>query len=334
VDSAVTESGAPPAGASPDSSAPALPDRRHHKPRLAHWFEYVALRAAVGALGRLDILRAAAVGGRIASLGYRPLGIRRAVVEQQIAASFPEFTPQRVAEVARAAYASLGRTSIEAALLPAFDRSGIIGLFEGEDGWDHIPATLARGRGLLLVSGHLGNWELAGAYIAARGVPIHAVARGQANPLFDRWLTETRSRLGMRIVHDSQAVRQVPRAIRANEAAAMLVDQAGAGLASSWVPFLGRLAKTPRGPAVFALRLDAPVVFATAIRQPGGRYRMVCEPVEFTRSGDREADIDTIVRAYTATLERWVRRVPEQYFWHHRRWKHQPPESQRTEEQR
>jgi Kdo2-lipid IVA lauroyltransferase/acyltransferase len=300
--------------------------------RLSHYVEYGALRAAVATLGHLGIRRAASIGGSIASLGYRPLGIRRTVVEQQIAASFPEFDAAKVAEVARGAYENLGRTSIEAALLPSFTREKILGLFDSEEGWDAIDSALGEKQGVLLVSGHLGNWELAGAYIAARGVPIHAVARGQANPLFDRWLTSTRSRVGMRIVHDSLAVRQVPRAIRANEAAAMLVDQSGVGLASSWVPFMGRLAKTPRGPAVFALRLGAPVVFAAAIRNPGGRYRMIVEPVAFSLTGNREADIDAIVRAYTATLEKWVRRVPEQYFWHHRRWKHQPPASVEPQE--
>jgi KDO2-lipid IV(A) lauroyltransferase len=85
------------------------------------------------------------------------------------------------------------------------------------------------------------------------------------------------------------------------------------------------MAKTPRGPAVFALRLDAPMVFGTAIRQPSGRFVLSFEAVNATRTGDREADVDAIVAEYTAALERWVRKVPEQYFWHHRRWKHQRP---------
>jgi KDO2-lipid IV(A) lauroyltransferase len=91
------------------------------------------------------------------------------------------------------------------------------------------------------------------------------------------------------------------------------------------VPFFGRYAKTPRGPAVFALRLGAPVVFATALRQPNGKYVMYYERVPVQPTGDREADVDRIVMDYTATLERWIRRAPEQYFWHHRRWKHQRP---------
>jgi KDO2-lipid IV(A) lauroyltransferase len=154
---------------------------------------------------------------------------------------------------------------------------------------------------------------------------MQAVARYMANPLFDRYLTRTRERIGMTVVHDDEAVRRVPRALRSGHAIAFLIDQGAVGLASTWVPFFGRLAKTPRGPAVFALRLGAPIVFGAAIRQPSGRFRLSFEPIDSTPTGNLEADVERIVTEYTAVLERWVRRAPEQYFWHHRRWKHQRP---------
>jgi KDO2-lipid IV(A) lauroyltransferase len=269
--------------------------------------------------------RASAIGGWIGSLGYRPLGIRRAVVERQVRAAFPEKAPDEVRRIAMASYSNLGRTSLEAALLSALSREQVVAMFDRVEGGDVLAAARARGKGVLLVSGHLGNWELAGAFVAASGVPIEAVARGMENPLFDRYVTQTRHDLGMTVIHDADAVRRVPRATREGKAVAMLVDQGAAGLASSWVPFFGRYAKTPRGPAVFALRLGAPVVFATALRQPGGKYVMYYEEVPVHPTGDREADVDRIVADYTSTLERWIRRAPEQYFWHHRRWKHQRP---------
>jgi KDO2-lipid IV(A) lauroyltransferase len=146
-----------------------------------------------------------------------------------------------------------------------------------------------------------------------------------ANPLFDRYLTATRQRIGMSVLHDEDAVRRVPRSLRGGRVVAFLVDQGAVGLASTWVPFFGRYAKTPRGPAVFALRLGTPVVCGAVIRQPSGRYQLNFEHVESLDTGDREADVDRIVAEYTAALERFVRRAPEQYFWHHRRWKHQRP---------
>jgi KDO2-lipid IV(A) lauroyltransferase len=120
-------------------------------------------------------------------------------------------------------------------------------------------------------------------------------------------------------------VRRVPRSLRAGRVVAFLVDQGAVGLSSSWVPFFGRYAKTPRGPAVFALRLGTPIVLGAVVRLSSGRYQLSFEPIDAADTGDREADVDRIVAAYTSALERWIRRAPEQYFWHHRRWKHQRP---------
>lgn len=251
--------------------------------------------------------------------------IRRDVVVRQIAAAFPEWPRAEVERVARAAYGSLGRTTIEAAVLSSARPGEVLDLFDGVDGWELVDEARAAGRGLILVSGHIGNWEIAAAYMAARGVPIEAVARHMANPHVDGYFTRARERGGFRIIHDERAVREVPRAIRANRAVAMLFDQGAVGLASTWVTFFGRYAKTPRGPATFALRLGAPILFVAAIRQPDMRYRLVVEPISTASTGDRDADIDRIVAACTDTLERWVRRYPGQYFWHHRRWKHQRP---------
>ena len=292
---------------------------------INHRVQYGALRGVLTLLRGLGLRGASAVGASIGGLGYRPLRIRREVVERQVRSALPELPPEEVVRIARASYANLGRTTSETALLPSYDPARIIALFESVDGWSIVEERLARDKGLIIVTGHLGNWELGGAYVAARGVPMQAVARHMENPLFDRYLTRTRERIGMTIVHDDEAVRRVPRALRSGHAVAFLVDQGAVGLASTWVPFFGRLAKTPRGPAVFALRLGAPIVFGAALRQPSGRFRLSFEPIDTTSTGNLDGDVDRIVAEYTAVLEKWVRRAPEQYFWHHRRWKHQRP---------
>ena len=200
---------------------------------------------------------------------------------------------------------------------------------ESVEGWEEIEDVMARGRGAILVTGHIGNWELAGSYVAARGVPLDAIVRGMANPLFDAYINHTREAIGMTVVHDSDAVRRTPRSLRGGRAVAFVADQGVMGLASTFVPFFGRPAKTPRGAAVFALRFDVPVVFVVALRKPNGRYRIVVERIEAPQTGDRERDVDAIVARFTQHLEKWVRAVPAQYFWQHRRWKRQPPDTPR-----
>ncbi len=292
---------------------------------LSHYAEYYGLRGAVSALRRLGIRRAGDIGEWIGRLGYRPLAFRRDVVERQVRSAFPGLSEPDVVQIAIESYAHLGRTTIETAIMPEYSREKVLGMFERVEGWDVVERARASGKGALLVSGHIGNWELAGSLVAARGIDLGVVTRRMQNPLFDRYLTSTRQRLGMDVIHDADAVRKVPRKVRSGGMVAFLFDQGAAGLASTWVPFFGRLAKTPKGPAVFALRLDAPLIFACAIRQPSGKYIMYFDELPVARTGERDSDVDAIVNTYTAALERWVRKYPGQYFWHHRRWKHQQP---------
>jgi KDO2-lipid IV(A) lauroyltransferase len=292
---------------------------------LAHRAEYWALRTALSAIARADWRRAGDIGAKLASLGYRPFGIRRRVVERQIAAAFPGLGDDEVARIARAAYGHLGRVTGESAVVPPLGAAAVLGMFEAVEGWEHIDAAMTAGRGLLCVTGHFGNWELAGTYLAARGVPIDVIVRRMANPLFDAYLNGLRLKLGMTVVYDQEAVRRTPRALAAGRAVGILADQGGKGIAAIHVPFFGRPARTPHGPAVFALRGDIPMVFIATVREPSGSYRINIEPVPVERTGDRERDVERLVRRYTGMLERWIRAYPEQYFWHHHRWKRQPP---------
>ena len=292
---------------------------------LAHYLELYALRFMAAVLGRLGFRRAGDVGEWLGAFGYSPLGVRRAVVERQVRAAFPGLSEPDALRIARDSYGSLGRTTMETAVLPNYSPDELMALFEPVENWEIIDLALARGKGLLVVSGHLGNWELGGAYIGVRCGQMEAVARRMQNPLFDEYLTETRRRIGVNVIYDGDAVRRVPRIVRQGGVVGFLFDQGAAGLASTWVPFFGRYAKTPRGPGVFALRLGAPVIFACAIRAASGMYSLKLEEVTVVPTGNREEDVDAIVGAYTNALERWVRKYPSQYFWHHRRWKHQRP---------
>jgi Kdo2-lipid IVA lauroyltransferase/acyltransferase len=301
--------------------------RAVRKPTMAHRAEYYTMRATIRALGALSWDSACRIGERLGALGYRPLGIRKRVVERQIAAAFPELDHEAVVKLARQSYQHLGRTFIETALLDSLGKDGLQELVESVEGWEEVEEVMSKGKGAVMVTGHIGNWELAGGYVAARGIALDAIVRGMANPLFDAYINHTREGLGMTIVHDSEAVRRTPRSLRAGRAVAFVADQGAKGLASTFVPFFGRPAKTPRGAAVFALRFEVPVLFVVALRKPNGRYRLIVERLEAKRTGDMDSDVDAIVARFTERLEHWVRVVPAQYFWQHRRWRRQPPDT-------
>ena len=290
---------------------------------MQHRLEYVAIRGVVFVLGFFPFRVGSQVGAWLGILGYK-LGIRAQVVEAQIAFAFPQKSVNEVKVLARQSYENLGRTSLEAALMERRSAQELLDLFVEVEGFEHFDVALRQGRGALLITGHLGNWELGGSYIAARGVPVDAIARHMSNRVFERYLTRVRERFGVAVVFDDVAVRHIPRSIRSNRVVGMLADQGVAGLASTYVPFFTRLAKTPRGPAVFALRLQVPVLFVVPVRLPSGKYRLVVERIDVKDSGDREADVIALVAQYTARMEYWVTQFPGQYFWQHRRWKYQP----------
>lgn len=294
---------------------------------LSHKLEMIALRGVIAFLRLLPWKTATSLGAKLGALGYRPLGIRRRVVERQIAGAFPSLAKTDVDRIARGAYLHLGRSTIETALLPSRGANGVLELVDSVEGWEYMEAGIEGGKGLVLASGHFGNWELLGSYLAARAIPIDVIVRSMANPDFDRYLNATREKIGMTVIFDRDAVRRTPRSLREGRVVAFVADQGVLGLASTFVPFFGRPAKTPRGAAVFALRFNAPVVFAVAVRKPNGRYHVAIQSVEIAETGNRDADVDKIVETYTGILESWVRRYPEQYFWHHRRWRRQPPDT-------
>src|SRR5260221_11622496 len=160
---------------------------------------------------RMSLRRAGDVGEWIGRLGYSPFAVRRAVVERQIGAAVPGLAEAEVKRIARESYAHLGRTIIQTALLPACSREEVLGLVDYVEGWDVLERARAEGRGVMIVSGHLGNWELGGSYLAARGLALEAGSRGMPNPLFDRHLTPTPAPIRMSLIYPAGSGGRPPR---------------------------------------------------------------------------------------------------------------------------
>jgi len=297
------------------------------RPTVAQRAEYGALRTIATLLRPFGWRTASRVGAAVGGLGWWPLRIRAARVERTIRACFPEFSDARVREVARESYRGLGRVAIESIVLSRATKEDVLAAFDDSPTFAVLERAFAKGRGVVLVAGHLGNWELSAAYMTARGLPIDAIAMHMANPLSDAFFKRTRERFGMRVLFADESVRAIPKALRDGRGIGFLSDQSAKGLASTVVPFFGRPARTPRGAAVFALRNDVPMVFVVALRGPDGRYTAHFEDVPLVRTGEKEASIDATVLSYSQVLERLVRENPEQYFWQHRRWKGQPKDT-------
>lgn len=303
-----------------------MPERR---PTLTHRLEYAGLRLVQGLVRLLPEGPSLALGAGVARLaGW--LGVRRKQVDESLALAFADRPTAWRERVARAAYAHLGREVAQLLRLGALRgevlRQRLLDRTEWGDAataalFERIRTDAASGRGTLLVSGHLGNWEVAGAALAARGLPLDAVAVRQRNPLVDRQLRRHRDALGFGVLDRGASAVKVPAALRSGRTVALVADQHTPG--GVVLPFFGHPAATPRGPAVFALRTGVPIVAGCAVARPGRphRYQVFLERVEVPRSGDLETDVTAVTAALNRALERRIEADPEQYLWHHRRWR-------------
>jgi len=234
---------------------------------------------------------------------------------------------QEIAAIARACYRHLGKCLMEFIRLPAMTAEEIrrVTCYESRE---HLEAALAAGSGVILLTGHLGNWEIVGARIAADGYPLNVIARAQRDDRLTEYIRETRQTSGMRVLHREESVRGSLKALRSNHLVGMLLDQ-NAGDEGIFVDFFGHLASTAPGAAAFALRTGAAVVPTFGRRNPDDTHTIIFqEAVPLVRTGDLKEDIRANTARYTKIIEERIRQEPEQWFWLHKRWKSRPPEEQ------
>ena len=293
------------------------------KPTLTDRLEYALFRAAVGAANRLSEPAAERWGERLGRLGYRPLGIRRAVVEDHLRHAFPERSADWIAATADAAYAHLGREMMAMLRLSHLSRADITARVRHEVGRERLREAFALGKGIVLVGGHFGNWEVGAASIAAQGYPVDAIYQPLRNPLFNAAVTDARKRLGLNLIPRKSASTVALQRLREGRIVAFVADQ-NAGRSGVFVPFFGQLASTHRGAALMAVRSGAPLFFGAPIRRED-HYLAITEEINTPRTGELADVVHRLTADYTACLESLVRQWPEQYFWHHRRWKTRPP---------
>jgi KDO2-lipid IV(A) lauroyltransferase len=202
------------------------------------------------------------------------------------------------------------------------------------EGLEHLDAALAKGRGVVALSAHLGHWELLGAALAARGYPLHVVARRLFDRRSDRLLNEWRRRCGLVVLPTDVGPEPAVRVLRRGGIVGALVDQDTGG-PSVFAPFFGRPARTARAPFVIARRTGASLVPLWTRRCPDGRHLVTVGPA---LAPSRAADLETALREdatrWNALLEEAIRSNPTEWVWHHRRWKTPPPPSVRSDDLR
>jgi KDO2-lipid IV(A) lauroyltransferase len=296
--------------------------------RVADYAVYVAVRVVVCVLQAVPLRVALGFGNALAWVAYQVDKRHREVARDNLRYAFPELIsdPDKCDRLVRACYRHYCTMVVEIACLPRriyvhnWRKYGDVVHF------DRIVTAVLGDRPVLFVTAHFGNWEMAGYATGVFGLKTYAIARVLDNPYLERFFQKFRQKTGQTILSKSGDFERINAVLTNGGIIATLGDQ-DAGPKGLFVEFFNRPASTHKAVALLALRHDAlmvvvgvpriatPMKFAVEIED-------LIDPRDYP--GRRDA-VPAITERFTQAIERMVRRHPEQYFWLHRRWKHQPP---------
>lgn len=291
---------------------------------LRHWIGERAFRGLIWLGPRLSHQGALAWGRRIGRLAWTLARKDRALVRLNLQNAFDgEIDAHTLDSMERGVFESLGMMAAEAAHSIGWTRADFVAKvrFTGEEHW---RAAVAGGRGVILVTGHMGNWELMPpAFLCHTGIAAGIIARDNTNPRLQSRIEALRGRMGNPIFSNEGSAIGLIRLLRRGGALAMLADQRSDRIRCIPIRFFGRPALTPAGPAFLSRRTGAPIVPVYIHRRPEEptHHEMTLFPAIFPDPGlDAETDESRMIQLTSDCLEQEIRRHPEQWVWLHDRW--------------
>jgi KDO2-lipid IV(A) lauroyltransferase len=294
--------------------------------RVADYAVYLLVQLIVCVIQALSWNAARRLAGGLAWLAYHLNRRHRLVALDNLRQAFPgRHTEAELDEMVRAVYRHFCTLLIEIILLPRkFHVTNWKQYLELRDGKVFVEQLLS-GRPLLLVTCHFGNWEMAGYTLGLLGFTTHAIARPLDNPYLDDFLRRFRENTGQKVLAKHGDFDQIQALLASGGLLATLADQ-DAGPRGQFVDFFGRPASTHKAVALLSLEHRVPLVVVGSPKvAPPMSYEIAVADVILPEEFEGRPDaVQAITQRFTAALERIIREAPAQYFWLHRRWKHQP----------
>lgn len=286
--------------------------------RLRRVFTYVAVKGLVGIAEMLPRRIGRAVFGNLGALAYMVFRRSRKVALVNLRLIYGRTVPDKeIRRLARRAFVNLGRFAYDVTRLRKVTPHGLRRMVK-VTGLDHLDRALARGKGVIALTGHVGNWELLGAYLSLMGYPVSVIATKLKDARLDNLVVGIRRDAGLSVLERSGGAKKALRCLKRGEILGVLIDQ-DTSVDSVVVDFLGKPTKTAVGPVKLASRTGAAIVPMAMLATEDGGYRIdVREPVELNGDkGSLEADVERCSKA----VEAFVRAEPSQWVWMHKRWK-------------
>jgi KDO2-lipid IV(A) lauroyltransferase len=288
--------------------------------------EYWPVVAVARTLGRMPRGLARLLAGMLAFAVYWAHSRLRRVGQRNLELGFPELPAGERTRILRGVYIHLGWQLVEFCRMTRYTRENTRGWMRTE-GLEHYLAAQARGKGVLIVTGHLGAWELSSFYHSLMGYPMSMVIRPLDNRRLDDFVNGIRCMHGNHVIDKDDFGRGLLLAMHAGRTVGILMDTNMTPPQGAFVKFFGLDACTGTGVAHIALKTGAAVLPGFALWEPAERqYVLRFGPeLAFARTGNVQADILAATQECTRAIEEWIRRYPDQWLWIHRRWKTRPP---------
>jgi KDO2-lipid IV(A) lauroyltransferase len=293
----------------------------------AEYAVYLAVRIVVALLQALSLRVARQFALGLAAIAFRFDRRHREVAKDNLRQAFPgKYSDAQLGDLVLRVYRHFLTVVVEIAHLPrklhVDNWCKYIKLVNG----DKTLHTLTNGRPALIVTGHFGNWEMAGFALGLLGFHTYAVARELDNRHLEQFLKRFRQKTGQKILAKKGDFDQMQSLLENGAVIATLADQ-DAGPRGLFVNYFGRPASTFKSIALLAIEFNVPilVIGVPKVAEPMQYHIEALDLIEPTEFGNPADAVKAITQRYTSSLEAMVRRYPEQYFWLHRRWKHQPP---------
>jgi KDO2-lipid IV(A) lauroyltransferase len=282
---------------------------------------WVILKGA-GLLPRPAAIKAGQMVGLLARLLLQHL---RHAAEVNLRLAFPDLDRRERRRILHGVFRNLGRLLGEVSQFPRLNRENISQLVVYE-GLEHFLAAEARGRGVILLTGHIGAWELSVYAHSIYGHPMSFLARRVDNPLIERLAESYRARYGNRSIDKRGSVREVLKTLKGGGVVGILADLNTSREEGVFCDFFGVPACSTVGVATLALRTGAVVLPGYIVWDEAARIHRLCfePPIETISTGNQKEDVVANTARYVKTLENIVRRYPDQWLWIHRRWRTRP----------
>jgi len=297
------------------------------KPRstILDFAAYAVLRLGIAFMQTLTDRAARGFATTLAWLAYQVDRRHREVADDNLRHAFPKMNAHERDRIVRDCFHHFVTLVVEIARLQRKLHVLNWRRYVELVGAERIVGVLTSGRPAMIVTAHLGNWELAGFTLGLFGFRTHAIARPLDNPYVDGFMRKFRESTGQRVLAKKGDFDQITDLMQSGGIVATLADQ-DAGQRGLFVDFFNRPASTHKAIALMSIEYDVPLLVVGAVRVASPmRYDVIIEEViEPSEYAGRPDAVKAITQRYTSAIERLIRRHPEQYFWLHRRWKHQP----------